>query len=180
MITPQQKTMKNEKKTMKNEKNLDSIEFTVVQTKMTSFHLDYQAFMENYIQEYPEDLECSETTEEFENRCETIWKMVCSKTGKYDEIALDEADCDDDVDEDYVCDSSHDYIQDIVDEYNKTCPKWKAYDELQRKNREEEHRKREEKKKQDEEAKKQKTEEDIKKQQKIAELTAQLEKLRSS
>jgi hypothetical protein len=173
MTTPQQKTMKKVKK------DLDSIEFTVLQTKVTSFHLDYQAFIENYITEYPEHIE---TTEEWEKRCETIWKIVCSKTGKYDEIALEEADCDDDVDEDYVCDASHDFIGDIVDEYDRTCPKFKAFKEYELKKKREElerwRKEHEEKKKAEEEKKR--MEEQEAKQQKIAELTAQLEKLRSS
>jgi hypothetical protein len=173
MTTPQKISMKKEKKT------LDSIEFTVLQTKMTSFHLDYQAFIENNIKEYPEHIE---TTEEWEKRCATIWKIVCSKTGKYDEIALDEADGDDDVDEDYVCDASHDFIDDIVDEYNKTCPKFKAFKEYEKKKLEEEKKERERfvMMLAEETREKKWNEEQEAKQKKIAELTAELEKLRSS
>jgi hypothetical protein len=173
MTTPQKISMKKEKKTP------STIEFTVLQTKMTSFHLDYLAFTENYVKEYPEHIE---TTEDFEKRCETIWKIVCSNAGKYDEIALEEADCDDDVDEDYVCDSSHDFIGDIVDEYDKTCPKFKAFKEYELKKKQEElerwRKEQEEKKKAEEEKKK--MEEQEAKQKKIAELTAQLALLRSS
>jgi hypothetical protein len=173
MTTPQKISMKKEKKT------LDSIEFTVLQTKMTSFHLDYLAFTENYVKEYPEHIE---TIEEFENRCKTIWKKVCGYAGKYDEIALEEADADDDVDEDYVCDSSHDFIDDIVDEYNKTCPKFKEFQEYEKKKLEEEKKERERfLMMMAEEARERKWyEEKEAKQKKIAELTAQLELLRSS
>jgi hypothetical protein len=166
MTTPQQKTMKKEKKTP------EYIMFNVLQTKNTSFELTYRAFQENYIQEYPEHIE---TTEEFEERCKTIWKKVSEETDKHDEIELDEADCDDDVDEEYVCDASHDFIQPIVDKYDETCPKFKAFLEYEQKRQIEEDRKRAEAKAKAEHEAKEKV-----KQQKIAELTAQLEKLRSS
>jgi hypothetical protein len=150
MTTPQKKTMKKEKKTP------EYITFNVEQTKITSFELDYQAFKENYVEEYPEHLE---TDEEFENRCLIIWNMVYMKTNvDNDEINLEDADCDDDVDEDYVCDASHDFIQPIVDKYNKTCPKFKAYQEIKLKKEQEElerlRKEQEEKKKADEERKK--------------------------
>jgi hypothetical protein len=145
-----------QKISMKKEKNTpEYIVFHVTQTKTTCFELDYQAFKENYVAEYPEDIE---TEEEFENRCLILWNMVHKRADHNNEIKCVDADCDDDVDEDYVCDSSHEFIGPIVEKYDKTCPKWKAFQERELKKEQERlerfKKTQEEKKKADEERKK--------------------------
>jgi hypothetical protein len=183
MTTPQQNIMKKEKKTP------NEITFNVMQTKNTSYTLDYNEFVQYYMNniEYNGVIE----DEEFEEICQEVWRLVCKNTDRHDEIELEEADCDDDVDEDYVCDSSHDFVNDIIDEYKK-CPRWQKIvekDEEQKRLHCEavkqamlEARSFEEEKKHimrlEEERKR--GEEFRAKQQKIAELTAELEKLRSS
>jgi hypothetical protein len=117
--------------------------------------------------------------------------MVCKRTDEYDEIGLPEADCDDDVDEDYVCDASHEFITPIVDKYNKTCPKFKEWQERELKKHQEElercRKEQEEKKKAEEERKKKMLEEEEKGrmqsikhlEKRIAEMTKMLNELKT-
>jgi len=183
MTTPQQNIMKKEKKTP------NEITFNVLQTKRTSHSLDYKDFVEYYMNtiEYSGVIE----DKEFEEICQEVWRLLCKNADKYHQIELDEADDDDDVDEDYVSDCSHDFFNDIIDEYKK-CPRWQRVVEkdeeqkrlhceavkqamLEARALEEEHKhimRLEEERKKGEEFRA--------KQQKIAELTAELEKLRSS
>jgi hypothetical protein len=182
MTTPQQNIMKKEKKTP------EYIMFHVTQTKTTSFDLTYKAFQQNYVTDYPEEIE---TEEEFDNRCLILWNMVHKRADHNDEIKLEDADCDDDVDEDYVSDASHDFIACIVEKYDKTCPKWKAYQERQLKKEQEAlerwRKEQEEKKKAEEERKKKEDEaferdrvESIKYLEKrIAEMTKTLNELKT-
>jgi hypothetical protein len=164
--------MKKQKKT----KNLDQITFNVEQTKKTYFFLDYQTFKENYLTDFEY---CDIDDDEFDKVAREIWQLVCKETDKHDEIELDDADCDDDVDEDYVCDASHDFIDNIVEQYKRTPRGLELAEESKKKHLEiiinQQNRLREEaeKKAKEEQAKKTKA-------QQIAELTAQLEKLRSS
>lgn len=181
MTTPQKISLKNEKKTP------EYVLFHVTQTKTTYFDLTYRAFQENYVTEYPEEIE---TEEEFENRCLILWNMVHKRADHNDEIKLEDADCDDDVDEEYVCDASHEFIQHIVDKYDKTCPKWKAYQERELKKEQERlerlRKEQEEKKKAEEERKKKMLEEEEKGrmqsikhlEKRIAEMTKTLNELK--
>jgi hypothetical protein len=149
----------------------DDLTFYVTQTKTTHWTLDYESFTQNYVDYFGEEIE---TDDEFDERCKKLWKKVCYYASDCDEIALDEADCDDEVDEEYVCDGTHEFIETIINAFNKVCPYYKKYKELQDKKLEEEKKHiqmLEDERKQKKEAEKQ---------QKIAELTAELEKLRSS
>ena len=129
MTTPQKKTMKNEKKTP------NCLMFNVTQTKTSTHTLHYvDDFLNEYMTSYPDEIE---TEEEFYARSREIWNLVCEEADD-DEIDLEEADCDDDVDNDYMEDASKDFIDSIIYEYNKTCPKYKAYKEFELKKQKEE------------------------------------------
>jgi hypothetical protein len=180
MTTPQKKTMKNEKKTP------DTLNFNVTQTKTTSFELEYDHFLNEYMTSYPDEIE---TEDEFYARSKEIWNLVCEEADD-DEIDLEEADCDDDVDNDYVDDASKDFVDSIIYEYNKTCPKYKAYKEFELKKQKEEEerwkkeqevrrRENEERKKKEDEAYEKQRVDSIKHLEKrIAEMTKTLNELK--